>query len=185
MLADAAGRRAVEIVLRQVKAARIGINLLEITICGAVAPYNAVLGGKLVAMLLTSPEVVVEYERRYKNACSVIASSTAGFAVKRRPNLVLLGTTSLYGVGSAMYNRVSIPAGEVGGRAGETVQYKELGKSVGFGSIQFSPATINEIEAIIEGQAGGRQINHIFGEGVSPRLRKTALGHGGRGSAAG
>ena len=176
VLADGAGRRAVEIVLRHVKAARIGINLLEITICGAVAPYNAVLGGKLVAMLLTSPEVVVEYERRYKNACSVIASSTAGRAVKRRPNLVLLGTTSLYGVGSAMYNRISIPAEEVGGRAGETVQYKELGKSVGFGSIQFSPATINEIEAIIEGQAGGRQINHIFGEGVSPRLRKMRSG---------
>jgi hypothetical protein len=176
VLDDAAGRRAVEIVLRQVKAARIGINMLEITICGAVAPYNALLGGKLVAMLLTSPEVAVEYERRYKNACSVIASSTAGRAVKRKPNLVLLGTTSLYGVGSAMYNRLSIPAEAVGGTAGEAVRYEELGKSVGFGSIQFSTGTINEIEAIIGATAGGRQINHIFGEGVSPRLRKMRSG---------
>jgi hypothetical protein len=173
---SAAGRRAIEIVLRHVKATRIGINLLEITICGAVAPYNALLGGKLVAMLLTSPEVVQEYERRYRKACSVIASSTAARAVQRRPNLVALGTTSLYGAGSAMYNRIAIPADEMGGRPGDMVRYEELGKSVGFGSIQFSPATINEIEAIIEAQADGRQINHIFGEGVSPRLRKVRSG---------
>lgn len=176
VLADAGGRRAIEIVLRHVKATRIGINLLEITICGAVAPYNAVLGGKLVAMLLGSPEVVQEYERRYRKACSLIASSTAARAVQRRPNLVAIGTTSLYGAGSAMYNRIVIPAGEVGGKAGDAVRYEELGKSVGFGSIQFSPATINEIEAVLEARADGRQINHIFGEGVSPRLRKMRAG---------
>lgn len=176
VLNDAAGRRAVEIVLRHVKATRIGINMLEITICGAVAPYNALLGGKLVAMLLTSPEVVQEYERRYRKACSVIASSTAARAVLRRPNLVALGTTSLYGAGAAMYNRITIPAEQAGGRPGDVVRYEELGKSVGFGSIQFSPATVNEIEAVIEAKSGGRQINHIFGEGVSPRLRKVRAG---------
>jgi hypothetical protein len=176
VLDSAAGRRAVEIMLRHVKASRIGINLLEITICGAVAPYNALLGGKLVAMLLTSPEVVQEYERRYRRAYSVIASSTAGRPVQRRPNLVALGTTSLYGVGSAMYNRITIPAGEVGGRPGDVVRYEQLGKSVGFGSVHFSPATINEIEAVLELHSEGRQINHIFGEGVSPRLRKVRTG---------
>lgn len=176
VMENAAGRRAVEIILRHVKATRIGINLLEITICGAIAPYNFLLGGKLVAMLLTSPEVVKEYERRYRKACSVIASSTAGHAVQRRPNLVAIGTTSLYGAGSAMYNRISIPAEEVGGKAGDVLRYEQLGKSVGFGSIHFSAATINEIEAILRKQADSRQINHIFGEGVSPRLRKLRSG---------
>ncbi len=176
VLGEPAGRRAVEIVLRHVKATRIGINLLEITICGAVAPYNSLIGGKLVAMLLTSPEVVEEYERRYRKSYSLIASSTAGRAVQRRPNLVALCTTSLYGAGSAMYNRIAIPAEAVGGVRGEVVRYEELGKSVGYGSIQFSPATINEMEAIIESIEEGRQINHIFGEGVSPRLRKVRAG---------
>jgi hypothetical protein len=176
VLEDAAGRRAVEIVLRHVKAVRVGINMLEITICGAVAPYNSVLGGKLVAMLLTSPEVVQEYERKYRRACSVIASSTAGRAILRRPNLVAIGTTSLYGVGSAMYNRIAIPAEIAGGNPGDVVRYKELGKSLGYGSIQFSTGTVNEIEAIIRKLEGGRQINHIFGEGVSPRLRKVRAG---------
>ncbi|HEY7427686.1 MAG TPA: Druantia anti-phage system protein DruA [Gemmataceae bacterium] len=176
VLADTGGRRAIEIVLRHVKATRIGINLLEITICGAVAPYNALLGGKLVAMLLTSSEVAQEYERWYRKAYSVIASSTAARSVQRRPNLAAIGTTSLYGVGSAMYNRIAIPAEEVGGRPGNVVRYQELGKSVGFGSMQFSSATIDEIETVLKAQEGGRQINHIFGEGVSPRLRMVRSG---------
>lgn len=176
VLESGAGRRAIEIVLRSVKATRVGISMMEITICGAVAPYRSLLGGKLVAMLLTSPQVVEEYERRYGSACSVIASSMAGKAVQRKPNLVALGTTSLYGAGSAMYNRISISAEAVGGVAGDVVQYADLGKSVGFGSIQFSNDTINEIEAIVEAKDGGRQINHIFGEGVSPRLRKVRQG---------
>jgi hypothetical protein len=176
VLDSSIGRRAVEMILRQVKATHIGINLLEITICGAVAPYKSLLGGKLMAMLLSSPEVVLEYERKYAKSSSLIASSMAGRAIQRRPNLVALGTTSLYGAGSAMYNRISIPAEEAGGAKGEIVRYEELGKSVGFGSIQFSQGTINEMEAILQAQDGGRQIYHIFGEGVSPRLRKARAG---------
>lgn len=176
VLAQGPGRRAIEMVLRNVKATRVGISMMEITICGAVAPYRSLLGGKLVAMLLTSPEVVQEYERRYGNACSVIASSMAGKAVQRKPNLVALGTTSLYGAGSAMYNRISIPAESAGGQKGDVVRYQELGKSEGYGSIQFSLETINEIEAIVKAEEDGRQIYHIFGEGVSPRLRKVRQG---------
>ncbi|MGZ5889512.1 MAG: Druantia anti-phage system protein DruA [Hyphomicrobium sp.] len=42
-----------------------GIAVADITVCGAVQPYNAILGGKLVAMLAASPEIVLEYRRRY------------------------------------------------------------------------------------------------------------------------
>jgi hypothetical protein len=61
-----------------------------------VPPYNELLGGKLVAMLMTSPEVVLEYRRRYGGIPSVIASSMAGRPVVRPADLVFLGTTSLY-----------------------------------------------------------------------------------------
>jgi hypothetical protein len=175
LLASSDGRRAIELVLRSVKAMRVGISMMEITICGAIAPYRSILGGKLVAMLLTSPEVVMEYERRYGKACSVIASSMIGKAVQRKPNLVALGTTSLYGAGSAMYNRISIPVSATGGEGDLVVRYQELGKTMGFGSIQFSPETVNEIESLVK-EFAGRQINHIFGEGVSPRLRKVRQG---------
>jgi len=32
--------------------------IADLTICGAIPPYNEVLGGKLVAMLMMSPVVV-------------------------------------------------------------------------------------------------------------------------------
>ena len=88
-------------------------------VCGAVQPYNAILGGKLVAMLAASPEIVVEYRHRYSAAQSEIASSMAGRPIVRTPVLVLLGTTSLYGVGSSQYNRIEIPCDRIGGTAGE------------------------------------------------------------------
>ena len=44
------------IVLEALKGRRAGANLLEITTCGAIAPYNRILGGKLVALLMLSPQ---------------------------------------------------------------------------------------------------------------------------------
>ena len=81
--------RAVRTVLRYVKGAHVGVQMMDITICGAVAPYNALLGGKLVSLLMASPYVGAVYAKRYKSAVSVIASAMAGTAIRRRPNLVL------------------------------------------------------------------------------------------------
>ena len=67
---------------------------------------------------MTSPEVVQFYRARYGERESIIASSMKGQAVKRPPNLVILATTSLYGVGSSQYNRVRVPLEELGGESG-------------------------------------------------------------------
>jgi hypothetical protein len=115
LLADREGRIAVAKVLRKAKADRVGIAMADITVCGAVAPYNALLGGKLLAMLATSPEVIQAYRQRYGKAESEIASSIAARPIVRPADLVYLGTTSLYGVGSSQYNRVRIPAERLGG----------------------------------------------------------------------
>lgn len=173
-LSSASGRRAVQTVLRHMRGTHVGIDMLDITVCGAVAPYNVILGGKLVAMLMASPEIVAAYGHRYRNACSVIASAMAARAVRRRPNLVLLGTTSLYGVASSQYNRVRIPAGKVG--ATGDVEYVRLGRTAGFGSYHFSRETIEELEAVAASTRRGRQVNSIFGEGVNPKLRKVRGG---------
>jgi hypothetical protein len=54
-----AGKDAVSRIVRKAKADRVGTAIADLTICGAVPPYNEILGGKLVAMLMVSPEVVV------------------------------------------------------------------------------------------------------------------------------
>lgn len=165
-------RNAVMQLIRLVKAKHVGIDMMDIVVCGAIAPYNAVLGGKLICMLLCSPEVVAMYRDRYGKQASVIASSMKGATVVRAPQLVFLGTTSLYGVGSSQYNRVHIPCESVGGKAGERLVYECLGKSEGYGSYHFSELTVRLGDILLGRSKEGRRVNSIFGEGVNPRMRK-------------
>lgn len=137
-----------------------------------MAPYNVLLGGKLVCLLLASPEVVEFYRNRYGKQASIIASSMKGEAVVRAPNLVLLATTSLYGVGSSQYNRLRVPLDEVGGKAGQRLEYAELGVSKGYGSYHFSQASVDYLEVFLGRAGDGRKVNSIFGEGVNPLMRK-------------
>lgn len=179
-LRDALGRAEVRDSLRQlirrIKGANVGIHQMDITVCGAIAPYNLILGGKLVCMLLTSPEVIQEYSRRYANQASIIASSMKGEALKRTPHLVALFTTSLYGEGSSQYNRVKLPCEALGGRPGDLVTYEKLGLSEGFGSFHFSRSTLYEMSVLLSRRVEGRRVNSIFGEGVNPLMRKIREG---------
>lgn len=165
------GSDTIRRVLKKAKADRVGIAVADITVCGAVQPYNAILGGKLTAMMAASPEVVQQYRRRYARAESEIASSMAGRSIVRESKLVLLGTTSLYGVGSSQYNRIKIPADRLGGSDQDVIRYDELGRSEAFGTSQYSEETIEALVDLVQ-QSDAQRVNSIFGEGVSPKLRK-------------
>ena len=178
LLRDRDGRRIVRTVLRKAKADRVGIAMADITVCGAVAPYGQILGGKLVSMLAASPEVIVAYRDRYAKQESEIASSMAGRPVVRPSHLVLLGTTSLYGVGSSQYNRLRMPAEVLGGRPDEYLEYRQLGKSEAYGTSHFSVDTIEALVSLVQQTNNGQRVNSIFGEGVSPKLRKLRDGLG-------
>jgi len=166
------GSAMVKKVLRKAKADRVGIAMADITVCGAIAPYGPLLGGKLVSMLAASPEVVDAYQRRYLEQESEIASSTAGRPIVRPSELVFLGTTSLYGVGSSQYNRIRMPAEVIGGRPGERLEYLEIGRSEGYGTSHFTTGTVDALVKMVQQSTNGQRVNSIFGEGVSPKLRK-------------
>jgi hypothetical protein len=172
VLENSRGKRAIRQLVRLVKAEHVGVDMMDIIVCGAVPPYNTLLGGKLVCLMLTSPEVVKLYRARYGKQASIIASSMKGEMVIRRPNLVLLATTSLYGVGSSQYNRVRVPVTELGGKGDAIIEYQRLGISRGYGSYHFSKASIAYLEALIPRGAMPRKVNSIFGEGVNPLMRK-------------
>lgn len=165
------GSDAIRRVVKKAKADRVGIAVADISVCGAVQPYNALLGGKLTAMLAASPEVVHQYRRRYAQTESEIASSMAGRSIVRASKLVLLSTTSLYGVGSSQYNRIKIPAERLGGNADDIICYEELGHSEAFGTSQYSEETVDALVDLVQ-QSNAQRVNSIFGEGVSPKLRK-------------
>lgn len=176
LASTSAGSDAIRSILKKAKADRVGICVADISVCGAVQPYNAILGGKCVAVLATSPEVSAEYRRRYSAAQSEIASSMAGRPIVRQPELVLLGTTSLYGVGSSQYNRLKIPCEAIGGRAGEELRYADLGHSESFGTSQYSEETVSALKEFVQQTNKGQRVNSIFGEGHSPKMRHVRQG---------
>lgn len=161
------GNSAIRSALVAQKTKHIGSSLMELNVCGAIPPYNEILGGKLVALLATSPQVIHDYKERYSKKASMIASRLKGEDVFRPADLVYVGTTSLYYVGSSQYNRLKIP-GSVFSSDFDVV-WKKLGMTIGFGTMHISKATtISLTEATSD---GFNRINHVFGEGASPKMR--------------
>jgi hypothetical protein len=169
-LEDDDGRRAIKTGLKEVKKRRVGAGMMNIMVCGAIPPYNHILGGKLVAMALTGPKVIDAYREKYEGAQSKIASSMAGETVIKESELVLLDTTGLFEVGSAQYDRVRIPVDD------DRMEFKQVGKTSGYGSVQFGAKTRQRLAEVTAFKEGQKQVRGRFGEGIAPRLRKIRRG---------
>lgn len=163
------GRFAIGVALIALKNLHIGTSIMELNICGAIPPYNELLGGKLVALLMLSPQVLADYRARYGAAPSEIASQLKGKPVIRPADLVYIGTTSLYNVGSSQYNRLGLPAGLLK-EGGAAVVFKPLGATSGYGTLHISDLATKALEEA-SNDKGYIHVNHIFGEGGSPKLR--------------
>ena len=168
-------RAAINTAMSAIKSRRIGTNLLEITTCGAIAPYNRMLGGKLVALLLLSPQVAADNNRRYGSEPAIIRSQVKNSRVVPDNTLVWLGTTSLFSHGSSQYERLRLPAGVIAPEQ-EEIRYRYLGETSGYGTVQFADETVRSLDAMMRRRRGYRDVNSVFGEGASPRMRKLRSG---------
>lgn len=168
-------RTAINTAMSAIKSRRIGTNLLEITTCGAVAPYNRMLGGKLVSLLLLSPQVAVDNNRRYGHEPAIIRSQLKNSRVVPDNTLVWLGTTSLFSHGSSQYERLRLPAGVISPEQ-EEIRYRYLGETSGYGTVQFADETVRSLDTVMRRRRGYRDVNSVFGEGASPRMRKLRSG---------
>lgn len=167
LLGNDDGRKALRVALHANKKTRIGTSMMDLIVCGAIPPYSELLGGKLVAMLMASPQVVLDYRLRYGQQSSEIASRLAGKSVVRSADLVFLGTTSLYHVGSSQYERIKVPTSN-----GNVVSYRRMGYTEGYGSLLLSGDTTALLREVVVKSEGMRRVNNVFGEGISPRLRQ-------------
>ncbi|MFB6199772.1 MAG: Druantia anti-phage system protein DruA [Candidatus Nanohaloarchaea archaeon] len=164
------GRSALKKALKEQKKEKVGANMMNINVCGAVPPYNEILGGKLVAMAMTGPKVIEKYKEKYSGQVSKIASSMKGEAKSKSNELAFLDTTSLFEVGSAQYSRIRVPADN------GTIEYENIGKTKGMGSVQFGPDTREKLSLANEIIEGREKVRGRFGEGVGPRMRKIKNG---------
>ena len=177
-LHEALARKETEIALQTVlavlKSRYAGINMLEISTCGAVPPYQSILGGKLAALLLFSPQIADDYRRFYSNP-SIISSQLKNAPVCRDNTLVYLGTTSLYAHGSSQYERIKLPVGVISPQQAE-LRYQRIGLTAGYGTLQFMAETTRAVEDYFKKVTQFRDVNSIFGEGPSPKLRRMVAG---------
>jgi hypothetical protein len=163
------GQIAIRTALTAIKSKHIGTSMLELNVCGAIPPYNSLLGGKLVALMMLSPQVINDYRERYGNRPSDIASRLKGEPVIRPAELVFIGTTSLYYVGSSQYNRLRLPPGLFNSNSAE-VRWEKLGTTMGYGTLHISRLTLRCLQEV-GSVKGFKDVNNVFGEGSSPKLR--------------
>jgi hypothetical protein len=174
-LAEPKAKAQIRKLVRRARGERVGTVIADLTVCGAVAPYNALAGGKLVGALAVSPPVLTAYRQRYSRP-SEIASAIGGRAIYRDARLSFVGTASLYGTGSSQYNRLFWPASIMGGSTGQRMGFFELGRSRSFGTSHFSEQTVEALVRLSELSGSSVRVNSLFGEGVSPRMRKVRIG---------
>ena len=131
------------------------VHVMDAYVVGAVPPYSQLIGGKLVAALMTSQEVKKAYERKYLGSESVIRKK------KHRARLVLLTTTSALGR-SSIYNRLSLPDGP---------RFMRIGTTRGFGHFHLSGEIFEALRGHLEATGHPYASGHRFGMGPNWKLR--------------
>ena len=131
------------------------VHVMDAYVVGAVPPYSQLIGGKLVASLMTSQEVKRTYERKYLGSESVIRKK------KHRARLVLLTTTSALGR-SSIYNRLSLPDGP---------RFLRIGTTTGFGHFHLSGEIFEALRGHLEATGHPYASGHRFGMGPNWKLR--------------
>lgn len=131
------------------------VHLMDAYVLGAVPPYNFVLGGKLIASLIRTREVVDAFDAKYRNAVGVISK------VNKKPRLAAITTTSALGR-SSIYNRLKLDGNLI---------LQPIGFTSGWGHFHISDALFEDLRDYLK-HVGDPYANAFkFGSGPNWRLR--------------
>lgn len=125
---------------------------------GALPPYNELLGGKLVALVLTCNEIRQAYRTKYSNYISIIKGR------RLESELLFITTTSAFGK-SSLYNRLKYN--------GEVVA-ECLGYTQGSGTFHIPEQLYKKILEFLRAQ--GVDVSRGYGHGPSRKLKLISLG---------
>lgn len=120
---------------------------------GALPPYNYVLGGKLVAYLMTTDTVRKKFETKYSGIKTLMQKR------KLPSNLLFITTTGAYGK-SSVYTRLKYE---------EEYVAKFIGYSQGSGSFHIPNSLFNKLVQFLERK--GHDVRRGYGSGPSRKLR--------------
>lgn len=133
------------------------VNVMDAYVLGALPPYNALLGGKMVACLVRTREIYNDFLRTYGETTGIISQK------KKKARLLAVTTSSSLGR-SSVYNRLKL---------GGVEYFRPIGYTGGWGHFHIPDRLFSDLRAYL------RQINHPyadinrFGAGPNWRLRAT------------
>ena len=135
------------------------VNMMDAYVLGAVPPYNALLGGKLVACLVRSREVYNDFTRAY--------GDTTGIISKRKKKARLLAVTTSSSMGrSSVYNRLKL---------GGVQYFTPIGYTGGWGHFHIADELFADLRDFLRQIGHPYPDLHRFGQGPNWRFRTTRV----------
>jgi len=131
------------------------VNLMDAYVLGALPPYSHLLGGKLVASLVRTREVVDAFDERYSASVGNISGKM------KRARLLAVTTTSALGR-SSLYNRLQLSGRKI---------FEPIGFTSGWGHFHFSGKIFEELRKYLEEMDDCYAKGFEFGSGPNWRLR--------------
>lgn len=131
------------------------VHVLDANVLGAMPPYNALLGGKLIASLVGTKEVRDAFAEKYSGVRGVISG-------KVKPALLVMVTTASALGRSSVYNRL---------RLGEYRLFRPVGYTSGWGHFHIPNHLFASMRDYLKVQGHPYADNHQYGDGPNWKLR--------------
>ena len=133
------------------------VNMMDAYVLGALPPYNALLGGKMVACLIRSREIYDDFAQTY--------GGTTGIISGKEKNARLLAVTTSSSMGrSSVYNRLKLDG---------LPYFESIGYTGGWGHFHIPDSLFLELRAYLRAIGHRYADQHRFGQGPNWRLRTT------------
>jgi len=139
------------------------VNVMDAFVLGAMPPYSMILGGKLIALLATSREVVRHFRKKYGNKVGIISNKA------KDPRLSLITTTSALGK-SSLYNRLSLPSGIKFLCHTDTDRVKSW-HTQGYGHFHVSEEMFDDLASVLSRRKHPYVTGNRFGDGPNWKIR--------------
>ncbi|WP_075109843.1 Druantia anti-phage system protein DruA [Halofilum ochraceum] len=130
-------------------------NLMDAYVVGAVPPYNLLLGGKLVACLISSRDVYDDFRKVYGSSTGIISEQ------RKQARLLAITTSSSMGR-SSVYNRLKING---------TRYLTSIGYTGGWGHFHIPDGLFQELREYLRLIGHHYADHHAYGQGPNWRLR--------------
>jgi hypothetical protein len=135
------------------------VNIMDAYVLGALPPYNALLGGKLVACLLRSRDIYDDFAKAYGKTTGIISQE------EKKARLLVVTTSSSMGR-SSVYNRL---------RLGGIEYFRSIGYTGGWGHFHIPDTLFLDLREYLREIGHPYADLHRFGQGPNWRMRTTRV----------